>query len=129
MSLVRSFLVFGLLVAVGTGVGGAQTAKKKKDDAAPVRGVITMVKPDGDDGGTISIRLPDSKKSKDVVVNYIVDKDTKIEKAAGKAGSGTAAKFSDLKEDVQVILTPKEGAVGIAGKVQILGTAPRKKDE
>ena len=55
-----------------------------------------------------------------------MDKDTKIEKAAGKAGSGTAANFFDLKEDVQVILTPKEGAIGIAGKVQIVGTAPRK---
>ena len=95
-----------------------------------MRGVITTVKPDdSNDGGTISIRLPDSKKSKDVVVNYIVNKETKIEKAGGKAGSGSEGKFSDLKEDVQIVLTPKEGAIGIAGKVQIVGTAPRKKDE
>jgi hypothetical protein len=130
MSLLRALLVFGLVLTVGVSVEGAQAGKKKKDDVGPVRGVITMVKAnDTNDEGTVSIRMPDSKKSKDVVVNYIVNKETKIERAGGKAGAGTEAKFSDLKEDLQVILTPKEGAVGIAGKIQIVGTATRKKDE
>jgi len=130
MTLLRSFLVFGFVLAVGISAEGAQAGKKKKDDVGPVRGVITMVKPnDTNDEGTISIRLPDSKKSKDVVVNYICNKETKIERAGAKTGAGTEGKFSDLKEDLQVILTPKEGAIGIAGKVQIVGTATRKKDE
>lgn len=132
MSLLRALLAFGLVLSVGLSVEGAQAAKKKKDEVGPVRGTITMVKAnEANDEGTISVRLPDQKKSKDAVVNYIVNKETKIERAAktGKAGAaGTAAKFTDLKEDVQVIITPKEGAVGIAGKVQIVAE-PRKKDE
>jgi hypothetical protein len=125
MSLLRPFLAFALLLSVGIGVEGAQAAKKKKDVTGPVRGVITMVKAnETNDEGTISVRIPD-KKDKDAAVNYIVNKETKIENGVGKTTA--AAKFSDLKEDVHVIITPKEGAIGIAGKVQIVA-ATRKKE-
>jgi hypothetical protein len=128
MLLLRALLVFGLVLAVGVSVEGAQQAKKK-NDTGPVRGTITMVKAnETNDEGTISVRLPDTKKDKDVIVNYIVNKDTTIERAAAKAGAGTAAKLTDLKEDVQVIITPKEGAIGIAGKVQIVAGPARKKE-
>jgi hypothetical protein len=87
MSLLRPFLALGLVLAIGISVEGAQAGKKKKDTTGPVRGVITMIKAnDANDGGTISVRIPD-KKNQDNVVNYIVDKDTKIEGGTGKTAA------------------------------------------
>jgi hypothetical protein len=129
MSLLRSLLAFVMLMALCVVSEAAQAGKdKKKDMSAPVRGVIaSVVAAESGEGGSITIKTP-AKKDKDATTIVLVNKDTKIEKAGAnaKAGAGTPAKFSDLDKDVEVIVTIKEGMIGVADKVQIVSGSKKK---
>ncbi|MBY0524003.1 MAG: hypothetical protein K2R98_11425 [Gemmataceae bacterium] len=129
MSLIRTLTALALLVAFYAVIESADAQdKKKKDMSAPVRGPVTMVTAaESGEGGSIMVKTG-NKKDKDAAVTILINKDTKIEKGgAGKVGTGgTAAKFKDIEKDCEVLVTMKEGQIGVADKVQILSGAKRK---